>query len=53
LRAIGASTGDVSRMFTAETVLIGLAASILGVVVTYLACIPINAVVKSLTGLNQ
>jgi putative ABC transport system permease protein len=53
LRAIGASKGNVSSMFTAETVLIGLAAGILGVGVTYLACIPINAVVKSLTGLNQ
>ena len=53
LRAIGASKGNVSSMFTAETVLIGLAAGILGVGVTYLACIPINAIVKNLTGLSQ
>jgi putative ABC transport system permease protein len=40
-------------MFTAETVIIGLAAGLLGVGVTYLACIPINAVVENLTGLSN
>ena len=53
LRAIGASKGNVSSMFTAETVIIGLAAGLLGVGVTYLACIPINAVVENLTGLSN
>lgn len=51
LRAIGASKGDVSSMFIAETVLIGLASGLLGVAVTYLLCIPINLILHSLTGI--
>ena len=51
LRAIGASKKNVSSMFTAETVIIGFAAGLLGVVVTYLLCIPINAVINHLTGI--
>ena len=38
-------------MFTAETVIIGFAAGLLGVVVTYLLCIPINAIINHLTGI--
>lgn len=53
LRSIGASKRNISSMFTAETVIVGLAAGLLGVGVTYLACIPINALVKVLTGLNN
>ena len=52
LRAIGASKRNVSSMFTAETVLIGFAAGLLGVCVTWLLCIPINAILHSLTGIN-
>ena len=51
LRAIGASKKNVSSMFTAETVIIGFAAGMLGVLVTYLLCIPINAVINRLTGI--
>lgn len=51
LRAIGASKKNVSSMFTAETVIIGFAAGLLGVVVTYLLCIPINAIINHLTGI--
>lgn len=51
LRAIGASKRNVSNMFNAETVIIGFASGLLGVVVTYLLCIPINAVIHSLTGI--
>lgn len=52
LRAIGASKSNVSGMFNAETVIIGLAAGLLGVVVTYLLCIPINIILHSLTGIQ-
>ena len=38
-------------MFTAETVLIGLAAGALGVCITWLLCIPINALLHQLTGI--
>ncbi len=51
LRAIGASKRDVSLMFNAETVIIGMASGLLGVGVTYLLCVPINAVIHSLTGI--
>ncbi len=51
LRAIGASKRNVSGMFNAETLIIGFTAGLIGVVVTYLLCIPINAVVHSLTGI--
>ena len=49
LRAIGASKGNVSSMFNAETVLIGLASGLIGVGTTYLLCIPINAIIYALT----
>lgn len=51
LRAIGASKRNVSSMFNAETLIIGFTAGLLGVVVTYLLCIPINALVHELTGI--
>ena len=51
LRAIGASKRNVSGMFNAETVIIGFAAGLLGVVVTYLLMIPINAIITGLTGI--
>lgn len=51
LRAIGASKKDVSSMFNAETIIIGLASGLLGVTVTYLLCIPINLILNALTGI--
>ena len=53
LRAIGASKRNVSSMFTAETVLIGFASGALGVLVTWLLCIPINAILHHLTGIGN
>ena len=50
LRAIGASKRDVSIMFNAETVIIGFSSGVIGVVVTYLLCIPISAVMHAVTG---
>ncbi|MBR5322076.1 MAG: ABC transporter ATP-binding protein/permease [Clostridia bacterium] len=51
LRAIGASKKDVSGMFNAETLIVGFSSGLLGVVVTYLLTIPINAVLLHFTGL--
>ncbi len=48
LRAIGASKGDISRIFNAETIIEGLVAGLLGVGITALGCIPVNAMVYSL-----
>ncbi len=53
LRAIGASKRNVSGMFNAETVIIGFTSGLLGVVVTYLLCIPINAILHSVTGIGN
>jgi putative ABC transport system permease protein len=53
LRAIGASKKNVSNMFNAETVMIGFASGALGVLVTKLLCIPINAILRHVTGLNN
>ena len=53
LRAIGASKRNVSSMFNAETMIIGFTAGLLGVVVTYLLCIPINLILNALTGIAQ
>lgn len=51
LRAIGASKKDVSRVFNAETAIIGLAAGLIGVFVTVVLNIPITAIVRDLTGI--
>ena len=49
LRAIGASKRDVSGMFNAETMIVGFSSGLLGVIVTYLLCIPINLILYALT----
>ena len=51
LRAIGASKANVSGMFNAETMIIGFTSGVLGVGVTWLLCIPINAILHSMTGI--
>ena len=51
LRAIGASKRNVSSMFNAETVIIGFSSGLVGVLITYLLCIPINAILHLLTGI--
>lgn len=48
LRAIGASKGDISRVFNAETIIEGLVAGLIGVGVVALACIPANAIVYAM-----
>ncbi len=53
LRAIGASKRNVSSMFNAETIIIGFTSGLLGVVITYLLCIPINIILEALTGLSN
>ncbi len=53
LRAVGASKKDVSRVFNAETLIIGLAAGAIGIILTVLLCIPITAIVQFFTGLDN
>ena len=49
LRAIGASKKDVSRVFKAETFIIGLISGIIGIGITVLLTIPINNIIYKLT----
>ena len=53
IRAVGASKKDVSRVFNAETLIVGLGAGVLGIVVTLLLNIPINAAIHAVTGLTE
>ncbi|MBQ9658027.1 MAG: ABC transporter ATP-binding protein/permease [Clostridia bacterium] len=53
LRAIGASKKDISRVFNAETLIVGLAAGVLGIVITLLLNIPINAIIKAVAGVSN
>ena len=48
LRSIGASKRDISRVFNAETVIVGFAAGVIGIAITALGCIPANAIVFAL-----
>ncbi|MBQ4154254.1 MAG: ABC transporter ATP-binding protein/permease [Clostridia bacterium] len=53
LRAIGASKKNVSGMFNAETIIIGFASGMLGIIITYLLCIPINMILHHFTGISN
>lgn len=48
LRAIGASKGDIARVFNAETLSVGFVAGLLGIGITLLVCVPVNAIVSTL-----
>ncbi|MDL2319130.1 ATP-binding cassette domain-containing protein [Eubacteriales bacterium OttesenSCG-928-A19] len=52
LRSVGARKKDISRVFNAETLLIGFVAGSLGVALAYLLTIPINAIILSLVGIG-
>ena len=52
LRAIGASKKDISRVFNAETFIIGLVAGLLGIGITILLNIPINIIIKNITDVS-
>ena len=53
LRAIGASKKDISRVFNAETLIEGLCAGVLGIVVTFLINIPANVIIKKVTDISN
>ena len=52
LRSIGASKKDISRVFNAETVIVGFGAGAIGILVTILLNIPINAIIKAVSGIS-
>lgn len=53
LRSVGASKRDISRMFIAETFIIGLAAGLFGILLTIVLNFPINLVITGLSGLTN
>ena len=53
LRAIGASKHDISTVFNAETLLVGLTSGIIGIGVSVLLTLPINAVIHAITNLTE
>ena len=52
LRAIGARKKDVSRVFNAETFIIGITAGLIGIGITMLANLGINNIIKNLTDIS-
>lgn len=52
LRSIGASKKDISRVFNAETLIVGLTSGLLGIGITILICIPANIIIKAATGVS-
>ena len=53
LRAIGASKRNISSIFNAETFIVGLGAGALGILISLLLLIPINAVIHAVTNNND
>ena len=52
LRAIGASKRDISRVFNAETLLVGFISGLLGILVTVILNLPINLIIRRLSGIS-
>lgn len=50
LRSIGARKKDITRVFNAETFLIGLTSGVLGVVISFILTFPISAIIKAVAG---
>ena len=53
LRALGARKKDITRVFNAETFIIGLCSGALAIGITLVLTIPINAVIEDMTGLSN
>ena len=53
LRAIGASKRDITRVFNAETMIVGLLAGLVGIITTVLLCIPISIIARDITGISS
>lgn len=53
LRAVGASKKDISRVFNAETLIVGFTSGAIGIIATILICIPANIIIKHLTDISN
>lgn len=52
LRAIGASKKDISRVFNAETLIVGFISGVIGILITMLLTLPINGLIHMITGVS-
>ncbi len=52
LRAVGASKKDISRVFNAETIIVGFTAGVIGIGATLLLIIPVNAIIQSVANIS-
>ena len=53
LRSVGASKTDISRVFNAETFIIGLTSGLLGIGITLVLIIPINIIIEALADIKD
>ena len=53
LRALGARSKDISRVFNAETLMIGFVAGLMGIIATLILIVPINAIIRALAGVSN
>lgn len=53
LRALGARKKDISRVFNAETFIVGMCSGLLGITIAYLLTFPINSVLYKMTELTN
>ena len=53
LRSLGARKKDITRVFNAETFIIGLFSGVLGIIIANILCIPANIIIENLTTLKN
>ena len=52
IRSLGGRKKDVSRLFNAETFIIGLISGVIGIAITYVICLIINGIVGAALGIS-
>ena len=53
LRAIGARKKDITRVFNAETIIIGFTSGMFGILITLVLLLPINAIIKTVANVSN
>ena len=53
MRSLGARKKDITRVFNAETIIIGLSSGLLGIIIARLLIFPINIILENITNLEQ
>ena len=53
LRALGARKKDITRVFNAETFIIGVTSGLIGIIIAKLLLFPVNIILENMTGLTN